>query len=107
MTSISAMPQRLYLMQLGTTTVPIPGGMLEMSSGCYLVKMSDGENILIDSGLPADDTPPPGAPPTENKKNVIEHLAALGLRPGDIDLLICTLSTLTMSAITMPSRTPN
>ena len=61
-----------------------------MVSGCYLVQTSDGRNILIDSGLPADYTPPPGMPPAENSKNVLEHLADLGLRPGDIDLLICT-----------------
>ena len=61
-----------------------------MVSGCYLVQTSDGRNILIDSGLPADYTPPPGMPPAENRKNVLEHLADLGLRPGDIDLLICT-----------------
>ena len=82
-------PQRLYLMQLGTSTIPTtpptPG-----SAGCYLVQTSDGKNILIDSGLPADYTPPPGTPPTENKKNVLEHLADLSLHPEDIDLLICT-----------------
>jgi len=61
-----------------------------MSSGCYLVQTSDGKNILIDSGLPADYTPPPGTPPSENEKNVLEHLANLGLHPDDIDLLICT-----------------
>ena len=61
-----------------------------MVSGCYLVQTSDGRNILIDSGLPADYTPPPGMPPAENEINVLEHLADLGLRPGDIDLLICT-----------------
>src|SRR2546430_10499865 len=27
---------------------------------------------LIDSGLPADYTPPPGTPPRENEKNVLE-----------------------------------
>src|SRR5207248_9610539 len=67
-------PQRLYLMQLGTSTIPTtpptPG-----SAGCYLVQTSDGKNILIDSGLPADYTPPPGTPPRENEKNVLEHLA--------------------------------
>jgi len=85
----NATPQRLYLMQLGTSTFPTnpPSA---ASSGCYLVQTGDGKNILIDSGLPADYTPPPGTPPTENKKNVLEHLAELGLRSEDIDLLICT-----------------
>ena len=64
--------------------------MLAMSTGCYLVQTSDGKNILIDSGLPADYTPPPGTPPSSNQKNVLEHLADLSLHPHDIDILICT-----------------
>src|SRR6266699_1813581 len=91
MAMISATPQRLYLMQLSTTIIPLAAGQtLAMSSGCYLVQISDGKNILIDSGLPADYTPPPGTPPRENEKNVLEHLADLGLRTEDIDLLVCT-----------------
>src|SRR5712692_1256254 len=91
MTMSSATPQRLYLMQLSTTTIPLTAGQgLAMSSGCYLIQTSDGKNILIDSGLPADYTPPPGTPPAENEKSVLEHLADLGLHPDDIDLLICT-----------------
>ncbi len=91
MTMSNASPQRLYLMQLSTTTIPLTAGQgLAMSSGCYLVQTGDGKNILIDSGLPADYTPPPGTPPAENEKNVLEHLAGLGLHPDDIDLLICT-----------------
>jgi N-acyl homoserine lactone hydrolase len=91
MTKINGAPQRLYLMQLGTATVPLAAGQtLAMSSGCYLVQTSDGKNILIDSGVPGDYQPPPGMPPTENEKNVLEHLTDLGLVPSDIDLLICT-----------------
>jgi N-acyl homoserine lactone hydrolase len=90
MTMTSATLRRLYLLQLSTSTVPGAGRALEMVSGCYLVQTSDGRNILIDSGVPADYTPPPGMPPAENRKNVLEHLADLGLHPGDIDLLICT-----------------
>src|SRR6266705_6180695 len=87
----SATPQRLYLMQLSTTTIPLAAGQgLAMSSGCYHVQTSDGKNILIDSGLPADYTPPPETPPRENEKNVLEHLADLDLGPEDIDLLVCT-----------------
>src|SRR5258708_24040294 len=87
----SATPQRLYLMQLSTTTIPLPAGQgLALSSGCYLVQTSDGRNILIDSGLPADYAPPPGTPPAEHRKNVLEHLADLGLHPDDITMLICT-----------------
>jgi len=88
---ISATPQRLYLMQLSTTIIPLAAGQtLAMSSGCYLVQISDGKNILIDSGLPADYTPPPGTPPARHGKNVLEHLADLDLHPNDIDLLITT-----------------
>jgi len=91
MTKINATPQRLYLLQLSTTTLPLAAGQtLAMSSGCYLIQTSDEKNILIDSGLPADYQPPPGTPPTENEKNVLEHLTDLGLGPSDIDLLICT-----------------
>ena len=90
MTQSSTSPHRLYLMQLGTSTIPTTPQPTPASAGCYLVQTSDKKNILIDSGLPAGYTPPPGTPPTENEKNVLEHLTALGLRPGDIDLLICT-----------------
>ena len=90
MTQISATPQRLYLMQLGTSTIPTTPQPTPGSAGCYLVQTRDEKNILIDSGLPADYTPPPGTPPRENEKNVLEHLADLDLRPEDIDLLICT-----------------
>jgi N-acyl homoserine lactone hydrolase len=91
MTLINATPQRLYLMQLSMTTVPLPAGQsLSMSSGCYLVQTGDGKSILIDSGSPADYTLPPGMPPVREQKNVIEHLTDLGLRPDDIDFLICT-----------------
>ncbi|SRR6266487_791638 len=91
MAMISATPQRLYLMQLSTTIIPLAAGQtLAMSSGCYLVQISDGKNILIDSGLPADYTPPPGTPPARHGKNVLEHLADLDLHPNDIDLLITT-----------------
>jgi N-acyl homoserine lactone hydrolase len=61
-----------------------------MVNVCYLVETSDGKHILIDSGLSADVPLPAGAPPAEDKKNVIEHLADLGLHPDDIDILICT-----------------
>jgi N-acyl homoserine lactone hydrolase len=85
----NATSQRLYLMQLGTSTIPTTPPSAG-SAGCYLVQTSDGKNILIDSGLPADYIPPPGTPPRENEKNVLEHLADLGLGPENIDFLICT-----------------
>jgi N-acyl homoserine lactone hydrolase len=78
-------------MQLSTSTTPLAGGRtLEMVAGCYLVETIDAQHILIDSGFPADVPLPPGTPPAENQKNVIQHLADLGLRPDDIDILVCT-----------------
>jgi N-acyl homoserine lactone hydrolase len=88
--TVNVAPRKLYLFQLSTATVPMPTYTLEMSSGCYLVETSDGKHILIDSGLSSDFQPPAGAPPAENEKNVLEHLTALGLRPDDIDILVCT-----------------
>jgi N-acyl homoserine lactone hydrolase len=90
MATSSATPRRLYLMQLASSTVPTAGGSLAMVLVCYLIQTSDGRNILVDSGLPADIQPPPGMPPSEGGKDVIEQLAELGLRPDDVDTLICT-----------------
>ena len=87
---LQATPRRLYLFQLATSTIPLPNGSLSMSSGCYLIQTSAGQNILIDSGLPPDYAPPPGSPPSENEKNVLEHLADLGLGPEDVHTVICT-----------------
>jgi len=61
-----------------------------MVLGCYLVETSDGQHILIDSGIPADVPLPPGTPKADPENNVIKQLADLGLRPSDIDMLICT-----------------
>lgn len=83
-------PSKLYLMQLSTTTLPLPQGRtMEMVLPCYLVETNDGKHILIDTGMAAD-ARPPGAPNAENEKNVLDHLSDLGLRPADIDTLICT-----------------
>ena len=91
MTTRPSAPQKLYLLQLSTSTVPIGAGRtLEMVLGCYLVETGDGKHILIDSGHPADYTPLPGLPPAQHETNVIEQLAGLGLRPDAVDLLICT-----------------
>ena len=83
--------RRLYLFLLSTTTVPLPSGQtLDLSSGCYLVQTGDGKNILIDSGLAPDYSAPPGTPKPEQEKTVLAHLADLGLRPEDIDTVICS-----------------
>lgn len=85
-----AHPIRLYLFQLGTMSLPIVNATLELSSGCYLVQMSDGTNILIDSGLPAGYIHTKGSPVTPNTTNVIDQLASILLTPDDIDLVICS-----------------
>ncbi|HLZ61949.1 MAG TPA: N-acyl homoserine lactonase family protein [Ktedonosporobacter sp.] len=91
MTKNISTPQKLYLLQLSTTSVPAGADRtLEMVLGCYLIETSDGKHILIDSGYPADAPQPPGTQPAEQRKDVIECLADLGLHPDDIDILICT-----------------
>lgn len=90
MTKSSGGPKRLYLLELSASTVPIGSGRtLEMVLGCYLVLTADGRQILVDSGMAAD-AHPAGLSPARNEKNVVEHLAELGLRPEDIDTVIAT-----------------
>jgi N-acyl homoserine lactone hydrolase len=75
-------PQRLYLMQVGRMPeygIPIV---------CYLVQTGDGQNILIDSGLP--EIMPEGETDFENGQDVIAQLAGLGLHPEDIHTVIST-----------------
>ncbi len=106
MTTSPSRPQRLYLMQVATMTI----GPLTLPVPCYLIQTEDGTNILIDSGLPQD---MPGSERTEDVHedslgrrviidslgrrviidygmDVIEQLTTIGVRPPDIDLLICT-----------------
>jgi len=88
---IQPAPQRLYLFQLSTSDVPVGAGrILPMVAACYLVQMSDGRNILVDSGMPADYQGPAGMPAAENQKNVLEHLAEIGLTPDLIHIVIAT-----------------
>lgn len=80
-----ATPQRLYLMQVATIyagdqAVPVP---------CYLIQLRDGTNILIDSGFPDDAESWPEMEITIDR-GVVAYLADLGLRPDDIDIVICT-----------------
>lgn len=85
----NASPQRLYLMQVESTAFPAGGSLYGMVV-CYLIQTSDGKNVLIDSGIPADYQPPPGVVRHTHERNVIRELAGLGLRPDDIALLVCT-----------------
>ncbi len=75
-------PQRLYLMQVGS----VPEH--EIPIVCYLVQTGDGQNILIDSGLP--ETMPEGYTEFENGQDVTQQLASLGLTPDDIGTVIST-----------------
>jgi len=77
-------PQRLYLMQVGS----VPERNLPFV--CYLVQTADGKNVLIDSGLPPITEVPPGMPMPAIEKNVIEQLATVGLKPENINILVCT-----------------
>jgi N-acyl homoserine lactone hydrolase len=84
-------PQKLYLLQLSTSTVPVaPGRTLEMVLGCYLIETTEGHHILIDTGFPPDVPKPANIPPAQNAKSVLEHLAGLSLTPEDIDVVVCT-----------------
>lgn len=84
-----ATPHRLYLMQVATMyagdqAVPVP---------CYLIQLGDGTNILVDSGFPAaveSDAEMQAEMRIEVDKDVVARLAVLGLRPDDIDIVICT-----------------
>ena len=74
--------KRLYLMQVGSMPeyqIPIV---------CYLVQTDDGENILIDSGLPT--IIPEEEQDFVNGQMVFEQLTTIGLQPDDIDMVIST-----------------
>ncbi len=107
MLDLQGTPRRLYLFQLATSTIPLPNGSLSMSSGCYLIQTTTGQNILIDSGLPPDYVPPPGSPPSENEKNVLAHLTDLGLGPNDVHTVICTHFDIDHVGFHPRSRTPS
>jgi N-acyl homoserine lactone hydrolase len=89
MTTSASGPQRLYLIQVASLvmnsfSIPVP---------CYLVQTGDGKNILIDSGIPQNVELPPGmagAGTIEYGQNVLAQLATLGVKAGDIDILIAT-----------------
>lgn len=74
--------KRLYPMQVGSMPE------YEIPVVCYLVQTGDGKHILIDSGLPA--IIPDDAQEFENGRDVIEHLASIGLKPDEIDTVIST-----------------
>ncbi|MCE6074758.1 MBL fold metallo-hydrolase [Agrobacterium vitis] len=80
---------RLYLLHLGSMqpgNVPVPG---------YLIRTSDGVNILIDTGWPRSFVEYPLNPPglvveMKPEDTVSARLAAIGLAPSDVNYLVCT-----------------
>ncbi|SCX28645.1 N-acyl homoserine lactonase [Agrobacterium sp. DSM 25558] len=80
---------RLHLLHLGIMQpgdVPVPG---------YLVQTTNGINILIDTGWPRSFVEDPRNPPGLSIEmrpgdTVVARLAAIGLKPSDIDYLVCT-----------------
>jgi N-acyl homoserine lactone hydrolase len=76
---------RLYLMQLAQIPglgVPVPG---------YLVQTDDGQNVLIDTGVPRQVVGTPESPfeMTEDEY-VVNQLARVGVTPDDVAYLVCT-----------------
>jgi N-acyl homoserine lactone hydrolase len=79
---------RLYVFQLGLfveegagAPIPVPG---------YLIQTSDHTNILVDSGYPLDGSFVPDKGNTIEMFSIVEQLAALNVRPEDINMLVCT-----------------
>lgn len=73
-------PAHLYLMEVGSMPE------YEIPIVCYLVQMSDGTNVLIDSGLP--EIIPEDSQEFVNGVDVIQQLAKLNLKPEDIDIVV-------------------
>lgn len=80
---------RLYLLNLATMqpgNIPVPG---------YLIQSNNGDNILIDTGWPISFIHAPKNPPgltieMDEEDSIIARLASIGLKPSDIDYLICS-----------------
>lgn len=83
-----ATPARLYLFAAVQTSVPGPEGPTEMVAGSYLVTMSDGRQVLIDSGPPAE----MGGGPMAGAQvlTATEQLGRLGIQPQDVAMVVTT-----------------
>ncbi len=85
--------RRLYFLQYAirpSNGAPVPG---------YLIQTVDGNglplNILVDTGFPASMIRRDGAPDPRNwlvteEDSVLSRLAAIGLAPRDIGIVVCT-----------------
>ncbi len=82
-------PTRLYLLGLGGGDIPSDPP-VAASFGSYLIQMSDGRNVLIDTGFPQEWDPSERFPTLTFEHNIVSALAKLGLQPGDIDILVTT-----------------
>lgn len=83
-----ARPVRLYLFAATQATMPGPNGPIDMVAGSYLVTMSDGSQVLVDSGPPAEME---GGPMAGVKVvTATEQLAGLGIRPEDVAMVVST-----------------
>ena len=82
-------PTQLYLLRLGGGDIPAEPP-ISMSFGSYLVRMSDGSNVLIDTGFPPGWDVSDRFPTLRFDQDIVRALAGLGLQPEDIDILITT-----------------
>jgi N-acyl homoserine lactone hydrolase len=83
-----ATPARLYLFEAAQSSMPGPGGPIEGVAGSYLVTMSDGSHVLVDSGPPADMGH--GSPSEAGVVTATEQLSRLGIRPEDVAMVVTT-----------------
>ena len=82
-------PSRLYLIRLGGGEIPADPP-ISASFGSYLIQMSDGRNVLIDTGFPQEWDTSERFPTLTFDHTIVSALAELGLQPDNIDILITT-----------------
>ncbi|GGQ81254.1 N-acyl homoserine lactonase family protein [Couchioplanes azureus] len=75
---------KLYLLELGTIRYykdrPVCG---------YLIRCDDGTDVLVDTG-PHRDAAPDSPIIARTDPGLVDQLAAVGVRPGDIDIVVCS-----------------
>lgn len=76
----------MHLVDSPPTNTPVFG---------YAIQTDDGKNILIDTGFSYSSIENPQHPPgitieMHEKDFVVNRLNSIGLRPADIDYLVCT-----------------